>query len=444
LYRGIGATINYTAPENVFFERGNKQYEFTNHLGNVLATISDKKKGYDTTGDGQVDYFLADVRQVTDYHPFGMQMHNRSFTYNLQGYKYGFNGKENDKEVAWIDFGARMYDSRLGRFFKADPKEGQFPWQSTYAYASNNPIRLIDVNGESTGDPGPSQKYIYDALKVDLKNMPASHRLANGDIRTTAVRLNGIRDNSPWYWDMVRKNNPSIKWSKSNAYAIDNGFSPRADKTFIDQFPEFEGFKGQTLEMHHMNQQNGTGIALPEELHRGKGFTKLWHKGAKALTFLGTMLTLYQQTYGKDPLLVGQFTEASLMEDEAMISEYGLGQNDYNKVSQFAAANNSRTGQMRQGTVGIYYASEQEVANFQFFNLSKAPPGTFIVGTWGAYYPNVTAASQALNKKVTYAIIFFQQNGSSQGFLPVNAIQLAKPSGEGKPRGSTLSNTKLD
>ncbi len=87
--------------------RGSKQYELTNHLGNVLATVTDNKvaidgkyeyKGsngnYNYTANGfelaspagsgkytqmeapdaQVDYFLANIVNSQDYFAFGMEM----------------------------------------------------------------------------------------------------------------------------------------------------------------------------------------------------------------------------------------------------------------------------------------------------------------------------------------------------------------------------------
>jgi RHS repeat-associated protein len=54
--------------------RGSKVYELTNHLGNVLATIADRKVGKDTDNDGQVDYYEAVVVSASDYYPFGMQL----------------------------------------------------------------------------------------------------------------------------------------------------------------------------------------------------------------------------------------------------------------------------------------------------------------------------------------------------------------------------------
>jgi len=52
-------------------------------------------------------------------------MPGRSFT-TSNGYRYGFNGMEEDNEIknikgSSLDFGARMYDSRLGRWLSLDP-----------------------------------------------------------------------------------------------------------------------------------------------------------------------------------------------------------------------------------------------------------------------------------------------------------------------------------
>ncbi len=72
-------------------------------------------------------------------------------------YRYAFNGMEADDEIKGegnsYDFGARMYDNRISRFFKMDPKFMEFPYWSPYSFAGNNPIRFFDKNGESPGDP---------------------------------------------------------------------------------------------------------------------------------------------------------------------------------------------------------------------------------------------------------------------------------------------------
>jgi RHS repeat-associated protein len=67
-------------------------------------------------------------------------------------YRYGFNGKENDNEVKGIegsqqDYGMRVYDPRLGKFLSVDPLSKSYPWNSPYAYAENDVIRSIDLDG---------------------------------------------------------------------------------------------------------------------------------------------------------------------------------------------------------------------------------------------------------------------------------------------------------
>jgi RHS repeat-associated protein len=67
-------------------------------------------------------------------------------------YRYGFNGKENDNEVKGegnsYDFGARMYDPRIGRWLSPDEKESKYPMLSTYSAMANNPLNVIDPDGK--------------------------------------------------------------------------------------------------------------------------------------------------------------------------------------------------------------------------------------------------------------------------------------------------------
>ncbi|MFT6747345.1 MAG: RHS repeat-associated protein [Glaciecola sp.] len=70
----------------------------------------------------------------------------------INPYRYGFNGMEKDTELKSgnddYDFGARLYDSRLGRFKSVDPLSDNYPHMSPYCYAANSPIYYIDENGE--------------------------------------------------------------------------------------------------------------------------------------------------------------------------------------------------------------------------------------------------------------------------------------------------------
>jgi len=74
-------------------------------------------------------------------------MPGRSYTSGNTSYRFGFNGKELDKEVIQYDYGFRIYDARLGRFKSVDPLREKYPWNSTYAFAENDVIRSIDLDG---------------------------------------------------------------------------------------------------------------------------------------------------------------------------------------------------------------------------------------------------------------------------------------------------------
>jgi RHS repeat-associated protein len=92
------------------------------------------------------------VVEAREYYPFGMVMPNRKTpAAGNSAYRYGFNGKENDDEAYGDDnqqdYGMRVYDPRLGRFLSVDPLFRDYPWNSTYAFAENDVIRNVDLDG---------------------------------------------------------------------------------------------------------------------------------------------------------------------------------------------------------------------------------------------------------------------------------------------------------
>ena len=210
---------------NTIFTRGNKVFELSNHLGNVLATVSDRKRPITLNGT-TIDHFDPLLTSVQDYYPFGslmpgrsghaiqngwvsgtdnvngytlpvdLSLNNRSNNQPIEyvasnsidfgdgfqsaagdnftayiadasyagsgggsgnstigggGYRYGFNGKENDNEVKGEgnqqDYGMRIYDPRIAKFLSVDPLSAEYPWNSTYAFAENDVIRSVDLDG---------------------------------------------------------------------------------------------------------------------------------------------------------------------------------------------------------------------------------------------------------------------------------------------------------
>jgi RHS repeat-associated protein len=62
---------------------GNRYYELSNHLGNVLTVINDKITPLDYNTDGSVDSYQVGVRRSTDYSPFGVELDGRSMAPSL-------------------------------------------------------------------------------------------------------------------------------------------------------------------------------------------------------------------------------------------------------------------------------------------------------------------------------------------------------------------------
>jgi RHS repeat-associated protein len=79
--------------------------------------------------------------------PWGMILTGRSTDGSYLNAKYKFTGKERDVETGYDYFGARYYDSRIGRWLQVDPLFEKYPWISPYSYALNSPSRYIDPDG---------------------------------------------------------------------------------------------------------------------------------------------------------------------------------------------------------------------------------------------------------------------------------------------------------
>jgi RHS repeat-associated protein len=87
------------------------------------------------------------IKEMVNYYPFGK-------VWNLDYYpaaqtRYLFNGKEKQivGDINYMDYGNRMYDDFLGRWFVQDLLQEKYPGLSPYAYCGNNPINRIDPNG---------------------------------------------------------------------------------------------------------------------------------------------------------------------------------------------------------------------------------------------------------------------------------------------------------
>ena len=96
------------------------------------------------------------VNQHLQYLPFGEDfISQRNSTWATP---YTFSGKEKDSETGYSYFGARYYDSDLSLFLSVDAMASKYPSLSPYNYCGNNPVNLVDLDGNSFGPPDPFRK----------------------------------------------------------------------------------------------------------------------------------------------------------------------------------------------------------------------------------------------------------------------------------------------
>jgi RHS repeat-associated protein len=127
-----------------------------------------------------------------------------TFRVAAHGYRYGFNGKEAD--IEWgddsYDFGARIYDARVGRWLSVDPQGVRYSWSSPYAAFGGNPMYYTDPGGETLfvaihyfDDKGFVEKFSHLISYEELKLKTESELLEfAGGNKFIAARLSYMRE----------------------------------------------------------------------------------------------------------------------------------------------------------------------------------------------------------------------------------------------------------
>jgi RHS repeat-associated protein len=138
---------------------GSRDFELSNHLGNVLTIATDNIHL-------STDSTWASVTNSGDYYAYGLSMQGRTWTED-DVYRYGFNGTERDANGELgqdhYAFKYRMYNPSLGRFLTTDPLTAKYPHNSPYAFAENK----LGLGREFEGlelnyfDPGVAAAYHF-------------------------------------------------------------------------------------------------------------------------------------------------------------------------------------------------------------------------------------------------------------------------------------------
>ena len=155
-----GKGYRYTGSLIYASNNGNLQIESTDFAGGRINLVENTSTNA-LSQDIQYHHkdHLGSVRAITDnsgsvieqnaYYPFGSR---RTFgsTYAQTTNRFKFNGKEEQTagNLGLLDYGARMYDANIGRWFVQDPLAEKYYSYSPYNYCVNNPVMFVDPDGK--------------------------------------------------------------------------------------------------------------------------------------------------------------------------------------------------------------------------------------------------------------------------------------------------------
>ena len=174
---------------------GNKKYELSNHLGNVLSVISDNKIGIDNLNNDLIaDYYEPYIVSESDYYPFGMQMGSRSF--QNQDYLFAFQGQETNEQLGTVHYKYREADIITGRFWSVDPLAPEYPHNSPFAFSENRVIDGVELEGlEYAGinDEQINEQIFTDYAQIEVaKNTVATFEDLFYSIKNVIYMTSGI------------------------------------------------------------------------------------------------------------------------------------------------------------------------------------------------------------------------------------------------------------
>jgi RHS repeat-associated protein len=191
-YDADGKRIQKSSGANYWYGPGGNVFAETDSAGNWTNYIFFGTRRLARNVNGDIKYFIVDHLHSTsvfadktgtilddrDYYPWGGLVPGVGT--GTSNNHYLFNGKERDSETGLDNFGARYYPSLTGRFMSPDPVPVSKPhlvnpqrWNE-YAYALNNPVSNIDLDGKfSTSD---HDLITLAALKIVYQNFTPDNR----------------------------------------------------------------------------------------------------------------------------------------------------------------------------------------------------------------------------------------------------------------------------
>lgn len=137
------AGFNAAAENTVAFDKM-QLVRIIDRVGYIYVYVSNESPSTRVWMDDiKITYGQSPIVQFEDYYPLGLSINSTAFERGNDKYQ----GMITTDGTGLKDLGFRHYDAALGRFHAVDPLAELQSEQSTYQYASNNPVSQVDVLG---------------------------------------------------------------------------------------------------------------------------------------------------------------------------------------------------------------------------------------------------------------------------------------------------------
>jgi RHS repeat-associated protein len=118
--------------------------------GYIIVYIDNQTVGKEVWFDNlMVGLYKGEVVEENHYYPFGLTLQTTPMATGVttQPYKLTTKELESNFGINAYDFGARMQDMQLGRWFGLDPLAENYYNINPYSFVANNPIKYKDASG---------------------------------------------------------------------------------------------------------------------------------------------------------------------------------------------------------------------------------------------------------------------------------------------------------
>jgi RHS repeat-associated protein len=145
--------------------------------------------------------------------------------YIVHCWSFTFSAKERDSETGLSYFGSRYYSSDLSIWLSVDPMSDKYASLSPYVYCADNPVRLVDPDGEDYDVfiTGEGAEWVTQQLSDTYQNLNIT-RDQFGRLHTNVDDVSSLTKDEKLIYDAINSNNVVVNMDVTNNTRIQTEF----------------------------------------------------------------------------------------------------------------------------------------------------------------------------------------------------------------------------